>query len=403
MADATTLPLSGFRVLDMTTVVFGPYTTMMLGDFGAEVIKIEPPGGDMTRAIGPTRNPGMSSLFLGANRNKKSIQLDLKRDEAREALWRLIDSADMLVHNVRPQAIARLGFDPDSVLKRNPGIIYGALHGYREEGPYGGRPAYDDVIQAASGMSALMEKVTGEMLYMPMVAADKTTGLTLAYAILAALYHQQKTGEGQHVEVPMFETLASYTLMEHAFGYTFDPPLDQAGYTRVLAAFRRPYACADGRYLCFLAYSDGQWRAFADAIDRPDLLTDPEYATLLARSRNIEAVYAMIADIIATESLDHWKAVFEQVGLPYMTVNQLEDLYSDPHLQATGFFQAYEHPSEGRLAMPSPPTGFSKTPASIRHHPPKLGEQSLEILKEFGLAEDEIEAMLASGATVDGR
>lgn len=396
-------PLDGVRILDMTWVLLGPYATQILGDLGAEIVKIEGPDGDSTRQTGPRRNKDMGSFYLSANRNKRSVVLDLKQPAAKEALLRMAEQADVFVHSIRPDAIDRLGIDYEAMKARNPRLIYAAVHGYRRDGPYGGRPAYDDVIQAASGMSALMEKVTGEMLYMPMVAADKTTGLTLAYAILAALYHQQKTGEGQHVEVPMFETLASYTLMEHAFGYTFDPPLDQAGYTRVLAAFRRPYACADGRYLCFLAYSDGQWRAFADAIDRPDLLTDPEYATLLARSRNIEAVYAMIADIIATESLDHWKAVFEQVGLPYMTVNQLEDLYSDPHLQATGFFQAYEHPSEGRLAMPSPPTGFSKTPASIRHHPPKLGEQSLEILKEFGLAEDEIEAMLASGATVDGR
>lgn len=396
-------PLEGVRVLDMTWVLLGPYATQILGDLGAEVIKIEGPEGDTTRQTGPMRNPDMASFYLSANRNKRSIVLDMKQPAAKEALLKLVDGADVFVHSIRPDAIDRLGIGNEALLARNPRLVYAAVHGFRRDGPYGGRPAYDDVIQAASGMSALMQRITGEMLHMPMVAADKTTGLTLAYSILAALFHRERTGEGQFVEVPMFETLTSFTLMEHAFGMTFDPPEGPAGYSRVLAKFRRPYMTSDGKYICFLAYNQRQWTRYAEAAGRPDLLTDPDYATLKARAINIERVYALTAEITATQSLEYWKAEFERLELPYMVVNELEDLYEDPHLAATGFFQSFDHPSEGKLTMPSPPTNFAKTPATIRRHPPKLGEQSLEILAEAGLAEDEIAAMLDSGATVDGR
>lgn len=396
-------PLEGVRVLDMTWVLLGPYATQILGDLGAEVIKIEGPEGDTTRQTGPMRNPDMGSFYLSANRNKRSIVLDMKQASAKAALLNLVDGADVFVHSIRPDAIDRLGVGHEALLERNPRLVYAAVHGFRRDGPYGGRPAYDDIIQAASGMSSLMQRITGEMLHMPMVAADKTTGLTLAYAILAALFHRERTGEGQFVEVPMFETLTSFTLMEHAFGRTFDPPLAEAGYNRVLAKHRRPYETSDGQYICFLAYNQRQWTRYAEAAERPDLLTDPDFSTLLARGRNIERVYQTNAEITATRPLAYWKDVFDRLEMPYMVVNSLEDLYEEPHLTATGFFQSFDHPSEGRLTMPSPPTNYSKTPAGIRRHPPKLGEHSIEILEEAGLAADEIAAMLADGATVDGR
>jgi len=396
-------PLEGVRVLDMTWVLLGPYATQILGDLGADVIKIEGPEGDTTRQTGPMRNPDMGSFYLSANRNKRSIVLDMKQPAAKDALLKLVDGADVFVHSIRPDAIDRLGIGHEALLARNPRLVYAAVHGFRRDGPYGGRPAYDDIIQAASGMSALMQRVSGEMLHMPMVAADKTTGLTLAYSIMAGLFHRERTGEGQFIEVPMFETLASFTLMEHAFGRTFEPPLGPPGYDRVLAKFRKPYQTSDGAYVCFLAYNDRQWRRYAEAVDRPELLTDPKFSTLKARGQNIEQVYALCAEITAERTLAHWRETFAAIEMPFMVVNDLDDLYADPHLAATGFFQPFEHPSEGALTMPSPPTGFQKTPASIRRHPPRLGEQSLEILAEAGLADAEIAAMLGSGATADGR
>lgn len=396
-------PLEGVRVLDMTWVLLGPYATQILGDLGADIVKIEGPEGDTTRQTGPMRNPDMGSFYLSANRNKRSIVLDMKQPSAKDALLKLVDGADVFVHSIRPDAIDRLGIGHTALLERNPRLVYAAVHGFQRDGPYGGRPAYDDVIQAASGLSALMKRITGEMMHVPMVAADKTTGLTLAYAILAALFHRERTGEGQFVEVPMFETLASFNLMEHAFGHTFDPPEGPTGYSRVLARFRRPYETSDGQYVCFLAYNQRQWTRYAEAAGRPELLTDPKFATLKARGENIEEVYALSAEITAARPLAYWREAFERLEMPYMVVNELDDLYKDPHLTATGFFQSFDHPSEGALVMPSPPTNFSATPAAIRRHPPKLGEQSVEILAEAGLAEDEIAAMLDAGATVDGR
>src|SRR5690606_15306502 len=290
-------PLQGVRVLDLTSVVLGPYATMLLGDMGADVIKIEGPEGDTTRTTGPTRSPGMAAIYLAANRNKRSLVLDLKQERAAEALWRLIDTADVFVHSIRPQAIARLGFGPDAVLSRNPRIVYAGIHGFGEAGPYAGRPAYDDIIQAACGLSALMERTSGEPLHTPMVTADKTTGLTALYAILAALFARERTGRGQFVEVPMFEAMTSFVLTEHLYGHVFDPPEGPIGYTRVLAAWRRPYRTKDG-WIAMLAYTDRQWSRFVTEAGRPELATDERYASLAARTRNIEEVYALVGDLL---------------------------------------------------------------------------------------------------------
>lgn len=393
-------PLSGFRVLDLTSVVLGPYATQIMGDLGADVIKIEGPSGDTTRHTGPRRNPAMAAFYLSANRNKRSIVLDLKQDGAKEALRRLIDGADVFVHSIRPDAIERLGFGPEAVLARNPRIVYAGIHGYGVEGPYANRPAYDDVIQAASGLSDLMQRITGEALYAPMVAADKTCGLTTAYAVMAALLHRERTGHGQAVEIPMYETMVSYNLMEHMFGHVFDPPLGPMGYSRVLAAFRRPYATLDG-YICLLAYNDGQWQRFVTTAGRPDLAEDARYRDLSARADNIEDVYALVAELVADRTTDEWIAVLEEIEVPAQRMNRLEELEADPHLSAIGFFERHEHPSEGSLRMPGVPTRFSDSPAGIRTLPPRLGEHSTEILREAGLNEDEIGAMLASGAARD--
>jgi crotonobetainyl-CoA:carnitine CoA-transferase CaiB-like acyl-CoA transferase len=233
-------PLEGYRVLDLTSVLLGPYATMILGDLGADVVKIEGHEGDTTRHTGPRRHRFMASFFLSTNRNKRSIVLDLKQETAKEALWRLIDGADVLVHSIRPESMDRLGFGPDAVLARNPRIVYAGIHGFGVAGPYANRPAYDDIIQAGSGLSALMKRITGEALYTPFVAADKTCGLTTAYAVMAGLLHRERTGQGQFVEIPMFETMVSFNLMEHGFGHVFYTPEGPMGYSRGRARLRGP-------------------------------------------------------------------------------------------------------------------------------------------------------------------
>ena len=392
-------PLEGYRVVDLTSVLFGPYCTMLMGDMGADVVKVEGPAGDTTRATGPGRNPGMAAFFMLCNRNKRSICLDLKREGAREALRRLVDGADVFIHSIRPQAIARLGFAPEAVRARNPRIIYVGLHGFSETGPYAGRPAYDDIIQGGSGLAQLMAPLAGEPRFTPMVTADKTCGLTATYAVIAALLHRERTGEGQFVEVPMFEAMAHFNTMEHLYGHVFDPPMAPMGYPRVLAKWRKPYPTRDG-HLNMLAYNDAQWRRFVEAVDRGGLADDPRFATLDARTRNVEEVYAIVGGILAERTTEEWIGLLERLEIPYMRVNALEDLPEDPHLKATGFFRRTEHPTEGPIIQPDFPIRFSESPHGLRIHAPRLGQHTEEVLGEAGLASAEIRTLIESGAAV---
>ncbi len=396
MVDATILPLSGVRVLDMTTVIFGPYTTMMLGDFGADVIKIEPPGGDMTRAIGPARSAGMSSLFLGANRNKRSIMLDLKREAAKEAMWRLIDSADMLVHNVRPQKMAGLGFDPDSVLKRNPKIIYGGLHGYREEGPYGGRPAYDDVIQGESGLAGTFTARDGEPVLSPSVIADKTAALLASTGLLAAYVQRLKTGKGLYLETAMFEGLAAYTLLEHQHGTIFKPAPEGFGYPRAMSSARRPHPTNDG-HICMLAYTDKQWDKFWEIAGKQELGADPRFATMRSRSQNIDALYSIAGDVLTSRSTAEWLQILKIAEIPCGPVNRLEDLPHDEQLVQTGFFRPQTHPTEGELEALDTAFRLDRQTLPLRQHQPGLGEHGAEVLQSIGYGEDEVQDILKTG------
>ncbi len=396
MVDATILPLSGVRVLDMTTVIFGPYTTMMLGDFGADVIKIEPPGGDMTRAIGPARSAGMSSLFLGANRNKRSIMLDLKREAAKEAMWRLIDSADMLVHNVRLQKMAGLGFDPDSVLKRNPKIIYGGLHGYREEGPYGGRPAYDDVIQGESGLAGTFTARDGEPVLSPSVIADKTAALLASTGLLAAYVQRLKTGKGLYLETAMFEGLAAYTLLEHQHGTIFSPAPEGFGYPRAMSTARRPHPTNDG-YICMLAYTDKQWGKFWEIAGKQELGKDPRFATMRSRSQNIDALYSIAGEVLTNRSTAEWLQILKIAEIPCGPVNRLEDLPHDEQLVQTGFFRPQTHPTEGELEALDTAFRLDRQALPLRQHQPGLGEHGAEILQSIGYGDDEVQVILKTG------
>jgi len=395
-------PLAGVRILDATTVVLGPLACQMLGDLGADVVKIEPPEGDTTRQLGPMRNPGMGAFYLAVNRNKRSIVLDLKQDSARQVLRRLAEGADVLLHNYRPRAARRLGMSYETFRAINPGIVYVGTYGFRAAGPYGDKPAYDDIIQAASGLTSLQASLFGEPKYVPTIVADKTSSMTVLVAVLAALYHKARTGEGQEVEVPMLESMAAWVMVEHLYGETFVPPIESVGYKRVLNRYRRPFKTKDG-YLAILPYTDQNWRDFFTIVGRQDLLDDPRFKTLGTRLKHIEILYEELGKIATTRTSAEWLVELDRRNIPGMVVNSLESLLRDPHLEATGFWQIMEHPTEGTLRLPGIPAAYSKTPASIRRLPPRLGEHSVEILREAGLGATEIDALLASGATREAR
>jgi crotonobetainyl-CoA:carnitine CoA-transferase CaiB-like acyl-CoA transferase len=395
-------PLAGIRILDLTSVIFGPLSTQTLGDMGADVIKIEAPEGDTTRYTGPARSRDMAAVFMGVNRSKRSLVLDLKQPKAREALWCLIDGADVFVHSMRPQKIAALGFDDEAVRRRNPRIIYAGLHGYLNGGPYSGQPAYDDVIQGQAGVASLMAQIAGEPRYAPTIIADKTCALAAANAISAALFARERSGRGQFVEIPMFETMVAFIFTEHLFGHTFVPPLAPLGYTRMLAPWRRPYKTKDG-YVCMLAYTDPQWRKFWDVVGKPELAKDPRFDSLASRGRNIALVYQLAGESLGDRNTDEWLVIFKKLEIPAARIATLDDVMHDPHLAAVGMFKEVEHPTEGRIVVPRAPVRFGDTAASVDRLQPKLGEHSVEILREAGLTAKDVETLLSSGATHDGR
>jgi len=398
-AGASTGPLAGVRVLELATVVLGPWACQMLGDLGADVVKVEPPGGDSNRQVGPKRSPDMGALFLNCNRNKRSVVLDLKHPAGRAAALRLAARADVLVHNYRPAALARLGLEYEAVRAVNPGIVYCGTYGYGREGPYRDRPAYDDSIQAAAGLTMLQAGALGEPRFVPTILADKTTALAVVSAVNAALFHRARTGEGQEIEVPMFETLVWFVMAEHLWGETFEPAAGPVGYSRLLSAERRPLRTSDG-YLAVLPYLDEHWRAFCAAADRRDLLAQSRFASLPSRLEHIDDLYRALAEVMATRSTAEWIDALDRAGVPAVRLSRLQDLLSDEHLRATGFWSIAEHPTEGRLRLPAHPSRFSATPAGIGRLAPRLGEHTREVLSEAGFDEAEIDAlMVARGAS----
>ena len=394
-------PLAGIRIIDITTIFLGPYATQMLGDAGADVIKIEaPPRGDSTRWLGRARNPGMGGPFLNLNRNKRSVVLDLKQDAACEVLWRLIATADVLVHNMRTNAIGRLGFGYGSVAKIQPDIVYCAAQGYGAAGPYCDRPAYDDALQVESGLAKLFEQTAGQPLLTPTILVDKMVGMMPAQAIALALFHRERTGEGQLVEVPMFETLTSFLMVEHIYERAFDPPLGPAGYKRVTTPARKPYKTRDG-YICILPYTDRQWRGFFNMAGRQELMQDPRFADYQTRNEHVDTLYGLIAKVAPQRTTKEWLALCADAGIPVAAANEIDDLFDDEHLREVGLFHHNEHPSEGATVLAGPPVNMSKSPASIRHPAPRLGQHSQEILRELCYNDDQVKAMCATGAVMD--
>ena len=392
-------PLKGLKIIELTSVVLGPWAAQILADMGAEVIKVEAPFGDSNRQLGASRNPNMAALYLSNNRNKRSLVLDLKQASARDALLAIIKDSDVFLHNNRPQVMTKLKLEYSDVKSVNENIIYCGTYGYSKDGPYGEKGALDDSIQAASGIAALNELVLGEPRYLPTVVADKTTAITVVYSILAALFHRERTGHGQAVEVPMFETMVSFVMAEHIWGEVFEPPLGKAGYTRLMSHHRKPYKTKDG-YIAVLPYMNNHWKTFCEKAGRQDLIEDDRFKNLSSRVENIDDTYAETGKILSTKTTQEWLDIFADTKVPVIVVNSLDDLFTDPHLEAVGFWQEFDHPTEGKLKMPGFPAKFSETPATIRKHAPNFGEHSIEILAEAGIDEETINEMIESKATL---
>lgn len=391
-------PLHGIRVIDMTSVLMGPFASQALGDMGADVVKIEAPAGDLVRQIGPARHEGMGPIFLNANRNKRSVVLDLKRAEGLAVLRRLLTEADVLVYNVRPQAMTRLGLGYDEVAAVNPRIVYAGLFGFGQDGPYAARPAYDDLIQGATTLASLIARASGGIpRYVPTAMADRIVGVTAVGGILASLLARERTGRGDRIDIPMFETMAGFVLGDHLGGLSFEPPLDAGGYARQLSPERRPYRTSDG-YICAMVYNDKQWVNFLRAIGRESLMQEDErFATYAARTQHVDHVYGTLAQIFEQRSTAEWMQLLETADVPFMPMHDLQSILHDPHLEATEFFTTVEHPSEGPIrAMRMPMTWTHSTPVPARPAP-RLGEHTREVLQQAGCTADEIDLLCATG------
>ncbi len=375
-------PLAGVRVVDLTAMVMGPYCTQIMADMGADVIKVEPPGGDNTRYISVGPISGMSGVFVNVNRGKRSVVLDLRSDAGRATLRQLIEKADVFIHSMRSKAIAALGFSYAEVAAMNPSIIYTNCYGYSRRGPNKDLTAYDDTMQAECGLPAVQQMLTGEANFVGTIMADKITGMTALYATMMALFHRERTGEGQEVEVGMFETMAAFMLVEHANGAMFAPPLGPAIYPRAVAPNRRPYRTRDG-YVAALIYNDKQWTTFVEAV-RPAWASEPRFATLELRARQIDTVYALLGDTFKERTTAEWLELFQRLDIPAAPLRTPADLFNNPHLNAVGFFETVDT-EFGPMRFPGVPTWFSRTPGRVAGPAPQLGANTGEVLEELGL------------------
>lgn len=380
----STGPLSGMRVLDLTSVIMGPYGTRILADMGADVIKVEGPEGDSFRAYGPFKNDGMGGSILNLHRNKRSVALDLKNTADRTALDRLIETSDALIHNLRPGAADRLRLNWEGVSAVNPNIVLCAARGFASDGPYGHKAAYDDLMQAGSGFAALFEQLYGTPRYAPTSWCDKVAGQAIAYSVLAALIHKLRSGQGQAVEVPMFEVCIDFMLVEHFGAMAFEPAKGAPGFKRQLALGRKPYRTADG-WACILPYSDRNWADFFRFIGRPELLNDRRFADIASRVTHIEEMYAIVEAEASRFSTEQWIEFCDKVAIPAMPVLSFETMLEDEHVKATDMFSIVEHPSEGRYKHLRSPVRFSATPPVLRRFAPSAGEHTAEILSELGI------------------
>jgi len=388
--------LKGVRVLDLTTIVLGPYATQMLGDFGADVIKIENLDGDLFRAVRPGRSPKMGAGFINSNRNKRSLTLNLKSAEGKEIFYQLTKTADVVVHNMRNKSAIKLGIGYEDLKQHNPEIVYCGAQGYGEAGPLSEAPAYDDIIQAASGLAHLNADADGNPRYVPTILADKVTAHQLAVAILGGLIQKFRTGKGCCIETPMFEGLVSFLMVEQFSHQSFVPATGGTGYARMRSPYRRPYPTKDG-FIALLPYSTKHWIEFFDLIDRPefaelDIVTDP-----IKRSENIDQLYEKIIEFTPGKTTDEWCDLLATTDIPHTRVNEMDDLLTNEHLLAVDFFEEYEHPTEGTLRRIRSPFTMQGVEQTADIPTPRLGEANESILMELGLDSAEIEALTEKG------
>lgn len=394
-------PLHGYRVVDLTSILMGPLATQIMADMGAEIIKVESPAGDLFRAASVKRNPGMGAAFITANRGKKSVVLDLKSEFGYQAICRLIEGADVFIYSMRPKTLENLKLGYEDCRALNPKIIYCGLFGYRQDGPYADRPAYDDIIQGASGLAQFQSWEIGEPRYFPAVTADKTVGISAVYAVSLALLHRERTGVGQRVDVPMMETMVQFNMAEHLAGMAFVPPEGPTGYSRIKSPDRRPFKTLDG-YVCVLPYTLKQWQAFFDIVGQPEMKDDPRLQDDAQRNAHAGELYEMVSNaLLEWKSADILDAVVK-ADIPAGVVNSVEDLPHDPQMMATGFFKERDHPTEGRILETDVPIQFSETPGAIGCPAPVLGQDSVDVLKQLGFSATEITDAITNGSTSDG-
>ncbi|MBV9835910.1 MAG: CoA transferase [Alphaproteobacteria bacterium] len=392
---ASSGPLQGIRILDLTTILFGPYGTATLGDWGAEIIKVESLTGDGWRFSGQFRNRGMSGQFMTVNRNKRSLSLDLKHPEGAAVLRRLIPTVDALVTNVRPAALGRLGFGYEACRELNPRLVYAAATGFGQDGPWAARPAFDEIIQASSGFASAMG-TDDEPAFVPSLVGDKLCGLTLTAAVAAALVRRERTGEGQLVEVPMLETMAAFNAIEMLGGHAFIPPIGPAGYKRVKE--RRPVKTKDG-WITMLPYSGENWCTFFATVGHPECIEEFSVRDPVKRASNIDKIYDRMSEIAITRTTAEWEKLLLSIDVPHASFAKLTEVSEQPHLKAVNMFQEIDHPTEGKIRQARPSARFSESPAGIHRLPPHLGEHTTEILREVGYSDAEIEN-LAKGKAV---
>ncbi|GHB73352.1 CoA transferase [Streptomyces viridiviolaceus] len=390
-------PLDGVRILDLTSNFMGPYASLLLADMGADVSKVESRQGDTTRGVGPCRNRGMSAVFLHLNRNKRSIVLDLKSADGVGALKRMMRSADVLLYSLRPKSMARLGLSYEEAREINPRIIYCGTYGFGQNGPYADRPAYDDLIQAAVGMPVLQSRKNGPPDYVATAVADRVVGMAATSAVSMALFRRERTGQGQEVQVPMFETFAHFVMGDHLYGHTFVPAIGDWGYARMMNPDRRPYRTQDG-YVGVNVYTDQHWLRFFALAGHPEMGQDPRFADIHGRTENIGLLYEFLARTFETKTTAAWVALLTEADIPVIEMNTPESLLDDPHMKEVGFFVDQEHPSEGRLRALGIPQRWSESSPELRYPAPRLGEHSAQLLAEYGFSSHEIDDLLRCGA-----
>ena len=401
VSDAAQGPLHGLKVLDLTSVVLGPYATQILGDYGADVVKVEPLDGDLMRANGVSRTPGMSSIFLSINRNKRSIALDLKAKEGRDIFLALAERSDIVLHNMRQPAVERLDISYEAVRARNERIIYCAATGFGQSGPDRNKPAFDDIIQSACGLASLNRLDGTGPQYVPTLIADKTVGMAVVSAVLAALYSRTQTGRGQYIEVPMLETMVEFVMVEHLGGLTFDPPEGPPGYQRISNGGRRPVPTSDG-YVTMLPYSPRNWTELFSTLGREDLLHTFDLSSRHAVNASVKELYQQLAKITPQKNTEEWLRTCEVLDIPATALFRLEDLQEHPHLKAVEHFQTMEHPSEGLIRFVKPSTVFSRTPARVHRGAPCLGQDTDAVLAELGYSPADIETLLSKKIILRG-